>query len=176
MDPFESNHCYPKQEAHFPSKENTLEGADTPGTQHSPRGQSDYKLTLPILRKNLNLKSCNGSSTKRCNNAAETCRNIRTHTCWVLHSGCVLQPHPLRHHHVVLQERTHFKLPGSNSDKQARQTARQQSRQETRKGSSDASQQSMTLSVDRETGVPRLQCRTGGKLDNSGQNSHGWQG
>ena len=40
----------------------------------------------------------------------ETRINIHTHTFRVSQSGFVLQPHSLRHHHVVLQERTHLKL------------------------------------------------------------------
>ena len=40
----------------------------------------------------------------------EMCTNIHTHTFRVSQSGFVLQPHSLRHHHVVLQERAHLKL------------------------------------------------------------------
>lgn len=71
----------------------------------------------------------------------ETCINIHTYTFWVLQSGFVLQPHSLRHHHVVLQGRTHLKL------QEATLTNKQEDRQPDGKAGRRPEQAVQTLPV-----------------------------
>ena len=135
LDPFEGNKCCSKQEAHFSWKKNTHPVCgDIPGTHPSPRGQSDCKLTLSILRKNLNLKNYNGISTKSCRDMH---KHPHLHFLGVAKQLRVAASLSEASSRRPAGENT-LESPGSNSDKQARrQTAWRQSRQETRTGSAD---------------------------------------
>lgn len=79
--------------------------------------------------KQIKEKSCDDNLIRGSENTEP---EVSTHACWVPDGGFELQPHPLRHHHIVLREEptlTHGKPQTRKEEAGSPQQSGQQTRQ-----------------------------------------------